>query len=163
MIREKFVRHVHNMFKIMGYDDIKAKAAGNLMKLETEMASHRGKKKIYATRLKITIKLPLSNLRHDSQFRLAGFMDDAGLHNVDSVIVGQPEFLTALNGYLNHSLIEDWKNYLKFHYFQRLAPYMDDKTFMESFSFYSTVLRGVKEPKPRWKRAVEQTNLRWAN
>jgi len=29
---------------------------------------------------------------------------------------------------------------------------------MESFNFYSTTLRGVKEPKPRWKRVVEQTD-----
>jgi len=29
------------------------------------------------------------------------FMDGTGLHNVDTVIVGQPEFLKALNGYLN--------------------------------------------------------------
>ena len=35
---------------------------------------------------------------------------------------------------------------------------MDDKTYMESFKFYSTTLHGVKEPKPRWKRVVEQTN-----
>ena len=28
------------------------------------------------------------------------FMDGVGLHNVDSVIVGQPEFLKAVNGYL---------------------------------------------------------------
>src|SRR5258708_23757266 len=33
---------------------------------------------------------------------------------------------------------------------------MDDKTYKESFNFYSTVLRGVPEPKPRWKRVVEQ-------
>jgi putative endopeptidase len=29
---------------------------------------------------------------------------------------------------------------------------------METFSFYSEVLNGVKEPKPRWKRAVIETN-----
>src|SRR5258708_35772562 len=35
---------------------------------------------------------------------------------------------------------------------------MDDKTYKESFNFYATVLRGVPEPKPRWKRTVELTN-----
>jgi putative endopeptidase len=39
-----------------------------------------------------------------------------------------------------------------------LARYLDDKTYLESFNFYSTVLRGVQEPKPRWKRVVEQTD-----
>ena len=29
---------------------------------------------------------------------------------------------------------------------------------MEQFNFYSSTLRGVKEPKPRWKRVVENTD-----
>jgi putative endopeptidase len=35
---------------------------------------------------------------------------------------------------------------------------MDDKTFQESFDFYSKILDGVEEPKPRWKRVVENTD-----
>ena len=80
------------------------------------------------------------------------------MQNIDTVIVGQPEFLTALNDYLKSFPLDDWKNYLKFHLVSGLAAYMDDKTYLESFSFYSAVLHGVQEPKPRWKRAVEQTD-----
>jgi len=54
--------------------------------------------------------------------------------------------------------VEDWKNYLKYQLLNGLAPYMDDKTYMEDFNFYTATLRGVKEPKPRWKRVVEQTD-----
>jgi putative endopeptidase len=85
-------------------------------------------------------------------------MDGVGLHNIDSVIVGQPEFLKALNGYLRSYTIDDWKYYLKYHLLRNLSGYMDDKTYLEFFNFYSTTLRGVKEPKPRWKRVVQQTN-----
>jgi putative endopeptidase len=160
MIREKFVQHVCNMFKIMGYDDAKAQqAADNLMKLETAMASTSRKREDTRDPLKNYNKVTFKQLCDMTpNFDWQAFMDDAGVHNVDSVILGQPEFLTALNGYLTSFPLDDWKNYLKFHYFQGLASYMDDKTYMESFSFYSTVLRGVKEPKPRWKRAVAQTN-----
>jgi len=35
---------------------------------------------------------------------------------------------------------------------------MDDKTYMEFFNFYSATLRGLKEPKPRWKRVVQQSD-----
>jgi putative endopeptidase len=72
--------------------------------------------------------------------------------------VGQPEFLTALNGYMKKYSIDDWKNYLKFHLMNGLSDYLDDKTYMESFNFYSTTLEGVKEPRPRWERVVRQTN-----
>jgi putative endopeptidase len=85
-------------------------------------------------------------------------MAGVGLSKVDTVIVGQPEFLKSLNGFLKTYPLNDWKNYLKFHLISGLARYMDDKTYMESFSFYNTTLRGVKEPKPRWKRVVAQTD-----
>jgi len=159
-IRQKFVEHVNNMFKILGYDNAKAKlAADNLMKLETDLAK--------AARKREDTRDPIKNYNKMSFKQLAAstpdldwgvFMADAGLQNVDTVIVGQPEFLTALNGTLKNVPLADWKNYLKFHLVRGLARYMDDKTYLESFNFYSTTLRGVKEPKPRWKRVVEQTD-----
>jgi putative endopeptidase len=159
-IRQKFVEHVNNMFKILGYDNAKAKlAADNLMKLETGLAK--------AARKREDTRDPIKNYNKMSFKQLAAstpdldwgvFMADAGLQNVDTVIVGQPEFLTALNGTLKNVPLADWKNYLKFHLVRGLARYMDDKTYLESFNFYSTTLRGVKEPKPRWKRVVEQTD-----
>jgi len=39
-----------------------------------------------------------------------------------------------------------------------LALYLDDKTYITMFSFYSTELRGIIEPKPRWERVVTKTN-----
>jgi putative endopeptidase len=63
-----------------------------------------------------------------------------------------------MNGLLKSIPVADWKNYLKFHLFSNLAEYMDDKTYQESFTFYSKILEGVEEPKPRWKRVVEETN-----
>jgi putative endopeptidase len=63
-----------------------------------------------------------------------------------------------LNGFFTLIRLEDWKDYLKYHFVRGLSRYVDDKTFLESFGFYSTVLRGVQEPKPRWKRVVEQTD-----
>jgi putative endopeptidase len=77
---------------------------------------------------------------------------------VDSVIVAQPEYITALSGYLKSTPVENWKNYLKYHFVRGLARNLDDKTFMEMFSFYDVLLNGVKEPKPRWKRVVEETD-----
>lgn len=85
-------------------------------------------------------------------------MNSYALKFLNSVVVGQPEFLTALNGYMKKYSIDDWKNYLKFHLMNGLSDYLDDKTYMESFNFYSTTLEGVKEPKPRWERVVRQTN-----
>lgn len=160
LIREKFVEHMANMFKIMGYDDAKAlTAAQNTMKLETAMAKTSRKREDTRDPLKNYTKLAFKQLQSTApNFDWALFAQTAGLKAVDSVIVGQPEFLTALNGYLTAFPLDDWKNYLKFHLLAQAAPYMDDHTFQESFNFYSKVLQGIEEPQPRWKRVVELTD-----
>ncbi len=159
-IRQKFVQHVHNVFGMMGYDDAKAsRSADNMMKLETAIAQTSRKREDTRDPIKNYNKISFKQLMEstpDLDWRI--FTDGAGLRNLDTVIVGQPEFLTALNGYFKTVSLDDWKDYLKYHLVRGLMSYMDDKTYMEGFSFYSTVLRGVPEPKPRWKRVVEQTD-----
>jgi putative endopeptidase len=160
MIRQKYVQHLRNMLVIMGYDSTKAKAsADNVMKLEMEIARTSRKREDTRDPLKNYTKVAFTKLcQMTPDFDWALFMQTAGLPNVDTVILGQPEFFTALNGYIKSFPLDTWKDYLKLQFMNPLGFYMDDKTYMENFSFYSTVLRGVTEPKPRWKRSVEQTN-----
>ena len=160
MVREKFIAHTINMFRIMGQDEITAKkSAEQLMKLETSLAKAARKREDTRDPLKNYNKLSFKQFTAATpNINWSGFMDRSGLNNVDTVIVGQPEFLKSLNGYLKSYSLNDWKNYLKFHFLSGLAMYLDDKSYNEMFSFYSSVLRGIKEPKPRWKRVVMQTD-----
>ena len=159
-VRQKFITHLENVFSLMGYATDKAKAsATNLMKLETAIAQTSRKREDtrdpWQNYNKMTFK-QVSELTPNIDWKL--FMDGVGLHAVDSVIVGQPEFLKALNGYLKTYSIDQWKDYLKYQLVRGVARYVDDKTYKEFFSFYSSTLRGVQEPKPRWKRVVEETD-----
>ena len=160
MIREKFTAHLSSMFKIMGYQDQKAgTAAENLMKLETAIAAGSRKRADTRDPLKNYNKITITRLSQMTpEFDWTRFFQSAGLTKVDTVIVGQPEFLTAFNRNLKSFPLEVWKDYLKYHHIHGLARYLDDKTYQESFNFYSTTLRGVPEPKPRWKRVVEETD-----
>lgn len=158
--RDKFVNHVGNMFALMGYDDARAKqAAIKLLEIETDLAK--------ISRKREDTRDPFANYNKMSVDSLEAltptidwktFMNGMGLAKVDSVVVGQPEFLSGLNEELKKYSIDDWKNYLKFQYLNGLSSFLDDKTYMEHFNFYSTVLRGIQEPKPRWKRVVNITN-----
>jgi putative endopeptidase len=160
MIREKFTGHLARMYGIMGMDEAQAKkAAEQVMKIETALAKASRKREDTRDPLKNYNKMPFAKLKASTPgMDWDSFMAAAGLKNVDTVIVGQPEFLASENGMLKSFPLEDWKNYLKYHLVKGLARFLDDKTYLESFSFYSTVLRGVQEPKPRWKRVVEQTD-----
>lgn len=159
-IRGAFVDYSGKMFRIMGYSEADAQsAATRLMKLETAIA--KASRKIEDTRdpyLNYN-KMPVANLALSTpKLDWNAFFPEAGLMNVDTVVVGQPEFLTALNQMLGSTPLQDWKDYLKFHLLNAYAEYADDKTFAEAFHFYSMVLDGVKEPQPRWKRVVETTD-----
>jgi putative endopeptidase len=86
------------------------------------------------------------------------FFKSVGLSAVDAVVVGQPEFLRGLYARMDWVGLSGWKDYLKFHLVNNLAEYMDDATYREYFQFYGAAMEGVPEPKPRWKRVVEQTD-----
>jgi len=159
-VRGKFVRHLHNMFVLMGYDDAKANAAAeSQMRLETAMARASRKREDTRDPIRNYNKMPVAALlKSTPNVDWNGFLTRIGLPTVDTVIVGQPEYLAALNGLLHSAPLEDWKNYLRYHLARGLSRYLDDKTYQEFFDFYTATLRGVKEPKPRWKRIVEQTD-----
>jgi len=159
-IRNKFVNYVGNMFAIMGYDDAKAKqAATKLLEMETALAETSRKREDTRDPFANYNKMSFDSLKTlTPNIDWKTFTNGLGLAKVDTVVVGQPEFIVGLNSYLKKYSIDDWKNYLKFQYLNGLAPFMDDKTYMEYFNFYSTTLRGIQEPKPRWKRAVSMTN-----
>lgn len=159
-IREKFVVHVAKMFEIMGFAAKDAKmAAAKLMEIETDLAKVSRKREDLRDPFSNYNKLTFSSLKQltpDIDWTL--FLNSVGLAKADSLIVGQPEFLAALNSALKKYPQQDWKNYLKFHLLSGLAEYMDDKTYLEDFNFYATTLRGIQEPKPRWKRVVGNTD-----
>lgn len=159
-IRDKFVTHAAKMFVIMGYKETEAKqAATRLMEIESAIAKTSRKREDTRDPLTNYHKMSFGSLvksTPNTDWNL--FTQEIGMAKIDSVVVGQPEFLSALDGYLKKYPISDWKNYLKFHLLNGLANYLDDKTYAEHFDFYSSTLRGVKEQKPRWKRVVEQTD-----
>jgi putative endopeptidase len=159
-IRTKFVKHIEKVFTILGYKDEKAtQVSRNFMKLETAIAKSSRKREDLRNPLKNYNKITFKALVElTPNFDWTLFMNEVGLPKVDSVIVGQPEFLTDLNAYIKSYTLGEWKDYLKYHLLHDLSRYMDDSTYNEFFDFYSKTLRGVEEPKPRWKRVVEQTD-----
>ena len=160
MIRGKFKDYIKDMFMILGNDETSSKkAADQVMKIETSLAKVSRKREDTRDPVKNYNKISFKKLSTENpDINLKLFFSSIGLSRVDTVIVGQPEFLSSLNKFFTSYSLNEWKNYLKFHMINGLSRYLDDKTFMTSFGFYSTVLRGVKEPKPRWKRVVQETD-----
>ncbi|HET7453234.1 MAG TPA: M13 family metallopeptidase [Thermoanaerobaculia bacterium] len=78
-----------------------------------------------------------------------------GVRGADTVIVGQPEFYSALETELKKEPVEDLKNYLRFHLVDTYADFLG-KTFDDArFDFRGRLLNGQEEQRPRWKRVID--------
>ena len=159
-IRDKFAIYAGKMFSTMGYNKTDAgRAAAKVLEMETALAKSSRKREDTRDPLKNYHKMPFNKLvALTPNLDWSVFMKGVGLTKVDSVVVGQPEFLVALNSSLKKFTLNDWKDYLKFHLLDGLSAYFDDGIYKDQFDFYSTALRGMKEPKPRWQRVVSNTN-----
>lgn len=159
-IRKQYQQYLTNVFKLIGNTDASASNSSKLVfELETRLA--KASRKIEALRdpFKNYNKMSFGQLlKANSNIDFNTFMTSAGINNPDTVIVGQPEFLIALNKEIKTTPLQVWKDYMRFHLVQNLSPNLDNKTYAEYFRFYATTLQGIKEPRKRWKRVVTQTN-----
>jgi putative endopeptidase len=78
-----------------------------------------------------------------------------GLPNVDTVIIGQPEFFSGLEKSIHETDVEVLKNYMRFHLVSAYASYLSKPFDMEDFYFFHDTLRGADSQRPRWKRVLD--------
>ena len=159
-VREEFTNYAFNMFKILGYDEQKSKIASQqILALETSLAKASRKNEDTRDPFMNYNKMSFKQLSEITpNFDWSTFTQNIGLKNVDSIVIGQPEFLTSLNTLLNTTKIDIWKDYLKLQLIGDAASFLNDATYLQAFNFYSKTLRGIEEPKPRWERVVGKTN-----
>ena len=157
-IRREYVNHVARMFALLGDDTTRARAGARaVMALETGLA--RASRKLEALRdpqanyhamtLAGVTKLAPS-------IRWKQFLADASIDRVDTVIVGQPEYFRQVEKSLKARPLADWKTYLRWRLANSFASEAGGAFDAEDFHFYSTVLNGVPEQRPRWKRMLDE-------
>ncbi|MEM0542769.1 M13 family metallopeptidase [Flavobacterium sp. j3] len=159
-IRNEYVKHLQAISELMGNSKEVAKSkAVSIMKLETELAKNSRKLEALRDPIKNYNKMSIGDLNKATpnvDWKL--MTETIGIKKVDTVIVGQPEFYKALHQMVTSYSIDDWKTYLEWDLVNSYASYLNAAFEKQNFYFYSTVMSGVKEQKPRWKRIVEQTD-----
>jgi putative endopeptidase len=155
-VRAAYRLYQYNAFRSMGKDSVAATAAANsVYELETKLAK--------ASRKLQDLRDPDSNYHKMDVLSLQklyfkigwnDFFNNSGIKSLDTVVVGQPEFLAALNQELTKTPLVIWKNYLAFHLMMHSASYLDSSSYNDIFKFYQTRF-GVEKPKPRWKRVLD--------
>ncbi|MBK9526024.1 MAG: M13 family metallopeptidase [Bacteroidetes bacterium] len=157
-IRNEYIQHVTKMFLLLGEDGVTAnRSAAAVMKLETDLA--KSSRKLEALRdpygnynkmsvadfTKLTPSIPWKDL-----------FERMNLKNIDTVIIGQPEFYAQVEKSLKSVSIQDWKTYLRWNLVNSFADQLSSAFVKQNFNFYGTVLSGVKAQRPRWKRVLDE-------
>lgn len=152
-VREAY--KIYLLKTLMHIDSANAqKDADEIFALETNLAK--------ASRKLADLRDPYKNYNKMSYAGLAAiapavnwglYAKATGYNKVDSVIVGQPEFYTAVSNEIKATPIATWKNYLKVKLIRSFSSYLDTKIFNERFEFTKSV-SGVTQPQERWKRVL---------
>lgn len=83
-------------------------------------------------------------------------LQNLGVPEVDSVVLGQPEFLAGMNALVAKTSLETLKAYLEVNYLSSNANYLPEAFVEASFEFNSKTMRGVSEMDTREKETSER-------
>jgi predicted metalloendopeptidase len=73
-------------------------------------------------------------------------------------VIRQPSYVTALGAHLAGEDLATWRDYLKVRTIGAYARVLPAAFVEASFDFNSRTLRGTETLRPRWKRAVQETD-----
>jgi putative endopeptidase len=157
-IRKEYQEHMKKMFMLIGDDEKTAsKNSKVVFGIETDLAR--------ASRKLEDLRDPYANYNKMSVAEFTSItpsipwndvLKQMSLKDIDSVIVGQPEFYKQVEKSLNTVSIADWKTYLRWNLLNEFAGDMSKDFDQEHFHFYGTVMTGTTTQRPRWKRIMDK-------
>ena len=157
-IQTAYLVHIEKMMALAKVDQPK-ELAESVYGMETDLAKvsmsrvdRRDPEKTYNKYAIAELQSNFNNINWTNAF------DKMGLPNIDSIIVGQPDFFSGINNYISQYSIENWKAYLKWRLLDSYASELSSDFVSQNFDFFGRTLSGTEEMKPRWKRALQKVN-----
>ncbi|HHG85391.1 MAG TPA: M13 family peptidase [Bacteroidetes bacterium] len=159
-IRKAYVTYIETSFGLTGDDEVTAAAkAKTVMRVETALAKasmgildRRDPDKTYH-------KMDLAGLEAlMPNFNWQMYFSEIGLPEPGDMVVGMPDFMSALSGMIDSYSLADWKVYLHWSLLRSLAAYLPQAYVMANFEFSGKTLSGTEEIRPRWQRVVADAN-----
>jgi len=157
-IRAKYQAHIAAVLALAHLPDAQGKAA-RIFDLERRMAQVHWDRARSEEVLKGNNHWP----RKDFELRAPGldweaFLGAAGLAQQKDFVVWQPSAVTGLSALITSQPLETWKDYLRFHAIEHNSAYLPKALVEEHFAFHGRTLSGTPLLRPRWKRAMADTN-----
>lgn len=159
-IKTKYVDFMADMLGYIGYERAQAtRSAEGIMQLETALAEASMTNVERRDPIKTYNKMALTELDQSTpNFAWSAFFTQLNADPLDSVVVGQPDFLNKMNQLIGTQNISVIKDYLKFTLINEMANLLNHEIVNRNFEFYGQVIRGTDEMRPRWKRVLATTD-----
>jgi putative endopeptidase len=160
-IRTAFLDHVAKMCKLVGIAD-GAKVAEQILKLETEIATHhwdqvkdRDATLTYNKHSRAELEALAPNFLFDLWAEHAKVPTKA----LESVVVCEPTYFSSVSAMLGQfgAHRDAWVGWLKLNLVSASAAFLTDDIVQQNFEFYAKTLSGTPQIRDRWKRGVSIT------
>src|SRR5690554_1922896 len=158
--REKYVVHVAKMLQFLGEKEAAAKVnAEKILAFETSLAvpmldrvERRDNRKTYNPYSIADLEKLAPSIKWGEYLKTVGFT------KLDSIIVTQPRYISALEDILKKANVEDWKNYMRWTLLNGSAGVLSTDIETASWEFYSKTLQGALKERPRDEKALQSVN-----
>ena len=159
-MRDKYVEHVAKMFELTGTEpDAATQKAKGILALETQLAQNsmsrverRDPDKTYNKRIFTELQSSTPN------FNWTNYFKNAGAPDFDSLNVGMPDFIAAMDNIILNTDLNTIKDYLKWKIIHGSASMLSSDLDNENFNFYGNYLYGQEVQQPRWRRILNATS-----
>ena len=156
-IRKKYTAHISKMLQFINFPaDYANSAAERILELETKLAIPRLDKVQSRDIRNFNNPKKLNELdKLTPAFDWIKFLLDMGVDSLpEEVIVMQPNYMIALNEFLESTSIEDLKILMKWSTLDNSARYLSTEIEKTNWEFYSKTLSGAKKQRDAEQRAL---------
>ena len=104
---------------------------------------------------------PMTPEQHYKEYpalRFDAYLDAMGIPAQSKIVLEQPSYFKALNRIVAKTNPRILRHYLQAQLLSGACGYISDDFTDASFDFFSAQMSGIKEQKPRWKRAMQAPN-----
>lgn len=156
-LRQELKTYIADMLEIVGVDD-PVSSANQVLEIETTLAGHQWSKTENRDPLATYNKTSKDDLALTMKsFNWSAYADAAGLGDVESFVVRQPTYLSAIGVLASVVELDAVKNYLRFRVIDGYGDSLSQAIEKRHFAFHGTAVSGISEQEPLWKRGVNTT------
>jgi putative endopeptidase len=162
-LRDQYVTHVTNMFKLLGDSPDKAAAeAKTVLQVETTLAQGSMEPAEMRNPTNVYHMMTIAETKQlTPNFSWAEYITDVGspeIGTVTSLNVAEPGYFKTVNSALRSIPLDSWKTYLRWQLIHATASALPDAFVNENFAFYGKILTGAQQLQPRWRRCVHASD-----